>query len=96
MLIKILKRLAQGGMYSNKVIAKELEMDEALIEQMIIQLQNLGYIQKESIKNPSLSCNCGCGSCSTKGTCCASNNIDINIWKITKKGMLTLENKIKT
>ena len=84
MLIKILRRLAQGGMYSNKLVAKELGVDESLIEHMIMQLQNLKYIEKDSMENCSAGCDCG-GS-SKDGSCCGNNNVKIKIWKITEKG----------
>ncbi|MCT8976779.1 transcriptional regulator [Clostridium sp. CX1] len=85
MLMKILKRLAQGGSYSNKSVAKELGIDESLVEQMIIQLEQLKYIEKDGMNNLSGSCGSSCAGCSTKGSCC-SNNIEINIWRITEKG----------
>ena len=84
MLIKILRRLAQGGMYSNKSMAKELSVDESFVEHMIIQLQNLRYIEKDIMDNCSEGCDCGCSS--KKGSCCGNNNVKIKIWKITEKG----------
>lgn len=87
MLMKILKRLAQGGMYSNKLVAKELEIDEGMVEQIVIQLQQLGYIEKEKMNNCSSGCNCSSGSCSSKSnSCCSNHNINVNIWGITEKG----------
>lgn len=89
--MKILRKLAQGGIYSNKLVAKELGADEGLIEQMITQLKHLGYIEKDDMKNLSSSCNCRHSSCSRKGNCCCNNhNIDISIWKITQKGRQAL------
>jgi Uncharacterized membrane-associated protein/domain len=83
MLMKILKRLSEGGMYSNKSVARELGIDESLVEQMISQLENMGYIEKDSMS----SCNGGCGcSSSQKSSCCNSSSIDINMWKVTDKG----------
>jgi len=83
MLMKILKRLSQGGMYSNKSVARELGIDESLVKQMISQLENMGYIEKDNMSN----CNDGCGcGCSQKSGCCGSNSIDINMWKVTDKG----------
>lgn len=91
MLMKILKRLSEGGIYSNKLMAKELAVDESLVEQMITQLQHMGYIEKENMGN--CSSGCDCGSSSKKGSCCSSNNnIEINIWKITKKGKDAISN----
>jgi predicted transcriptional regulator len=81
--MKILKKIAQGGVYSNKSMAKELGLDASLVEQMITQLQQLGYIEKNKMGGRSS----GCGCCSTKNSCCSDkHNIDINIWKITEKG----------
>lgn len=83
MLMKILKRLSEGGMYSNKSVARELGIDDSLVEQMISQLENMGYIEKDNMS----SCNDSCGcSCSQKSNCCGSSGIDINIWKVTDKG----------
>ncbi|HEY8805535.1 MAG TPA: FeoC-like transcriptional regulator [Clostridium sp.] len=84
MLIKILKRLAQGGLYSNKLMAKELGIDEGLVEQMITQLQNLGYIEKDDNENCSSGCDCGSGS--KKDSCCGKTDIGVKIWNITEKG----------
>ncbi len=83
MLIKILKRLAQGGLYSNKSMAKELGIDESLVEQMITQLQNLGYIEKDDLEKCSSGCDCGS---SKKDSCCGSKDIGVRIWNITEKG----------
>ena len=83
MLMKILKRLSQGGMYSNRSMAREFGIDESLVEQMISQLQNMGYIEKDNMN----SCGSGCGgSCSKKSDCCGNTGIDINMWRITDKG----------
>jgi DNA-binding Lrp family transcriptional regulator len=89
MLIKILKALAKGGIYSNKVMASELGVDESLVVQMIDRLVQIGYIEKEKIN----SCSDGCGCCSNKG-CSSSNNhnININIWKVTEKGKRVISN----
>lgn len=87
MLMKILKRLSEGGIYSNNSMARELGIDESLVEQMISQLQNMGYIEKDNMN----SCNSGCGGCcSKKSSCCDSNNIEMNIWRVTDKGRQAL------
>jgi len=87
MLIKILKRLAQGGLYSNKLMAKELGIDEGLVEQMITQLQNLGYIEKDDKEKCSSVCDCGS---SKKDSCCGNQDIGLKIWNITEKGKKTI------
>jgi len=87
MLMKVLKRLVQGGRYSNKIMAKELGIDEGMVEQMIVQLQQLGYIEREDMAT--CSGGCDCGSESKKGGCCSSSSVDINMWTITEKGKKT-------
>lgn len=87
MLMKILKKLAEGGRYSNKSMAVELEIDESLVEQMVDKLIQMGYIEKEKIN----SCGEGCGCGSNKGCSCSkSNMIQINIWRVTDKGRLAI------
>lgn len=87
MLMKVLKRLVQGGRYSNNIMAKELGIDEGMVEQMLVQLQRLGYIEKEDMAT--CSGGCDCGSSSKKASCCNSSNVNINMWKITEKGRKT-------
>jgi predicted transcriptional regulator len=87
MLMKVLKRLSQGGRYSNKIIAKELGIDESMVAQIIIQLQQLGYIEKEEMSG--CAGGCDCGDSSKKPSCCNSSNVEINMWKITSKGKST-------
>ena len=88
MLMKVLKRLALGGRYSNALMAKELGIDEGVVEHMILQLQQLGYIEKEDMS--ACSGGCDCKESSKKPSCCNSNNVDINMWKITNKGKETV------
>lgn len=85
MMMKILKRLAKGGLYSNKIVARELGTDEGMVEQMILQLERLGYITKDSMNSGS---GCACSSCSDKKKSCCSgnNNVNIDLWKLAEKG----------
>lgn len=95
MLMKILQRLSKGGLYSNSSMAEELGVDESMVEDMIIQLQNMGYINKDNM-NASSSCDC-CSDCmpsttKSKSSCCdGKSNIEIGIWNITDKGKSTLK-----
>ncbi len=92
MLLKVLKRLTKGGAYSKKSISKELGIDESLFEQIIGQLQKLGYIKKED--TDCCSSGGGCSGCSPKGGCSCGNNhnIDINMWRVTDKGRSVISN----
>ena len=87
MLKKILEALARGGRYSNKAMASELGVDESLVEQMMEKLLQMKYIEKEKIN----SCSDGCGCCANKGCSEANtNNIDINVWRVTEKGKMVI------
>lgn len=88
MLMKVLKKLFDGGLYSNNTIARELNVDEGLVEHMIIQLQHMGYIEKEENKGGACSCS-GC-SPSKKASCCSSSNVRIGMWTLTQKGKTAL------
>lgn len=85
MMMKILKRLAKGGLYSNKIVAKELGIEEGMVDQMIFQLERLGYIVKDNMNSSSC---CACSSCTDKKKSCCSgnNNVNIDLWKLTDKG----------
>ena len=56
MLMKVLKRLAQGDRYSNKIMARELGIDEGMVEQMLMQLERKGYIVREEMASYAGSC----------------------------------------
>ncbi|WP_246578158.1 FeoC-like transcriptional regulator [Clostridium frigoris] len=81
--MKVLKRLAAGDRYSNKIMAKELGIDEGMVEQMLMQLAQMKYIEKEDMTSCSGSCNCG--SSAKKASCCRLKS-NIIMWKITSKG----------
>ncbi|MDT8715186.1 transcriptional regulator [Clostridium sp. 19966] len=89
MLMKVLKKLFSGERYSNHAIAEELNIDEGLVEHMIIQLQHMGYIEKEEKGGAA----CSCSGCSPKkkASCCSSSNIQIGMWILTQKGKNALQ-----
>jgi Mn-dependent DtxR family transcriptional regulator len=81
--MRILWRLSQGGRYSNKLMAMDLGVDEATVEQMIEQLKNLKYIEKDDMGN----CSSGCGGCSVNHSCSSKHSgVELNLWKLTEKG----------
>jgi Mn-dependent DtxR family transcriptional regulator len=96
MLMKILKKLAAGGLYSNKAMANELGVYVGMVEAMISQLQQMGYIVRDKMNGTSSCCAGGC-DCSkevkkSKHSCCDGNsNIEIEMWKLTDKGKVTLK-----
>ena len=54
MLMKVLKKLSEGGRFSSsRAIAGDLGIDQGMVEQMLMQLQQLGFIEKgvKAIRN---------------------------------------------
>jgi predicted ArsR family transcriptional regulator len=89
MLMKILRMLSEKGRCSSQSMAKELGIDEVLVEQMIDKLIDMGYIEKSKIDSGS------CGCCSNKVCSCSkSNDIGINIWQFTAKGNKALHRSV--
>lgn len=90
MLIKLLKRLASGKLFSNRIAAEEFGTDEGMIEQMISHLEHVGYIEKNKTKCVP-SC---CSHCSSKKNC-SSENVNIGLWRITERGRQVLQSSMK-
>ncbi|MCM1991915.1 FeoC-like transcriptional regulator [Oceanirhabdus seepicola] len=86
MLMKILRAIYEGTA-SITMIANKLNINKAIVEQMIENLINMGYIRKAS-----LSCDTSaCAKCSSKSSCgsgCGSS--DIYFYQVTDKGKKAL------
>jgi len=83
MLMKILRAIYEGTA-SITMIANELSINKAIVEQMIENLINMGYIRKES-----LSCDTSaCCKCSSKSSCGSS---DLFFYQVTDKGKNVLD-----
>lgn len=55
-------------------------------EQMISQLERLGYIKRDNMNSLS-GCDCGCcGSKKSKSCCSDKNNVNIDVLRLTEKG----------
>lgn len=91
MLMKVLKKLSEGGRYSSsRAIAADLGIDPGMVEQMLLQLQQLGFIEKDKMDTSST---CTCSKCDTaKKSSCCSSNIEIGLWTITEKGVKAIKN----
>lgn len=92
MLMRVLKKLSEGGRYSSsRAIAADLGMDEGMVDQMLMQLQQLGFIEKDKMDTSST---CTCSKCEitkSKSSCCSSN-VEIGLWTITEKGIKAIAN----
>ena len=84
MLKDVLKEISRAKVFSISVIAKTLNITEALIEEAIEQLSRMGYIT-EDMGSPT--CETKCSGCSV--TSC--NTIPLKTLSITEKGNKLLE-----
>lgn len=82
MLMKLLKIIADKGFYSKSGIAKELNIPEILLDDMVEQLLRMGYIEK--VQNNT--CSGGCAGCH-KTSCSSNQNSNVKFIKITEKGL---------
>lgn len=85
MLNKVLEFINKEGNFSSRVIARELNIQESMVDDLKNKLINMGYISKVSCDMSACEkCSCGCSSKKL------NDKVD---WEITKKGY-NLLNKI--
>ncbi|MCR4408600.1 MAG: FeoC-like transcriptional regulator [Anaerolineae bacterium] len=79
MLHKLLDKLAAGGVHSYADLSRELDVSEGLLEQMLIDLERLGYL-----KRVGTDCEAHCAGCPMNNVCAAGR--PGQIWTLTEKG----------
>ncbi len=84
MLINVLKQIKEARVYSKPLIARNLNVSEEVLEDMVAQLVRMGYI-KEDLGSPT--CESKCAGCSIS----SCNTIPIKMLSLTPKG----EEKVK-
>lgn len=80
MLTRLLQRMAQGGLSSTVALARELDVSEELLAQMLADLMRLGYLAPLGD-----GCGGGCNACSSAGGC--SMGEPGSVWLLTEKGL---------
>ncbi|MGL4992424.1 MAG: FeoC-like transcriptional regulator [Sarcina sp.] len=84
MLKKILEYIKSDGEFNSKNIARNLELNEVIVEQYLKILIKKEYIVKETQSNCNItkcsSCSCGCGKILNSG----------ETWKFTQKAIKVL------
>lgn len=85
MLLNVLKQIKEARIYSKPLIAKNLNVSEEVLEDMINQLIRMNYI-KEELGSPT--CSSKCSGCSVS----SCNTIPIKMLSLTLKG----EEKVKS
>lgn len=79
MLQELLDKLTAGGVQSYADLCRELEVSEELLEQMLIDLERMGYL-----KRVVTDCEGHCTSCPLGNVCAVSRQGQI--WTLTAKG----------
>ncbi len=79
MLQKLLERVATGGVHSYAELCRELDVSEGLLEQMLMDLERMGYL-----KRVGTSCEGHCAGCPLSGTCAVGR--PGQVWMLTEKG----------
>lgn len=80
MLQELLDKLAAGGVHSYADLCRELDVSEGLLEQMLMDLERLGYL-----KRVGTNCEEHCAACSMNNVCAVG--LPGHIWALTEKGL---------
>jgi len=75
----LLRRLADGRIYNLRELAQALAIDEALLEQMLQQLEAAGYLRAVAGE-----CQRGCAHCAYQAMCALTQGG--RIWALTERG----------
>ena len=78
MLERLLSLLGQGGVHSYADLARQLDVSEELLEQMLQDLVRMGYLRPLAD-----GCEAQCTSCPLEGTCAIGG--PTRVWTLTEK-----------
>ena len=78
MLEQLLKMVATGGIHSYAQLARDLNVSEALLEQMLENLERMGYLQRMDA-----ACDSHCDHCGVSTNCTVRG--PEHIWELTDK-----------
>jgi len=79
MLRKLLRLVSQGGTHTRAELARELEVSEGLVEQMLEDLKRMGYLTPVEG-----SCISQCAACPLARYCAVGT--PTRLWSLTEKG----------
>jgi predicted ArsR family transcriptional regulator len=81
MLLEVLKTVAQGGVHSQRELARQLGISESLLVQMLEDLVRMGYLRPMAE-----GCDARCAACPLAKTCAIGS--PTRVWALTEKGRL--------
>ena len=90
MLRELVKTIAAGKAHSPTELARQLDVSEGLVEQMMDELEHKGYLEQLL----SASCAGGCSACAIGKTC--STQQPMRSWVLTEKGLRMVERQPAT
>ena len=79
MLERLLSLVGQGGVHSYADLARQLDVTEELLEQMLQDLARMGYLRPVAD-----GCEAQCAGCTLEGTCAIGG--PKQVWTLTGKG----------
>ena len=79
MLKKLLRLIAEGGTRTRAELARELEVSEGLVKQMLEDLTRMGYLQPIAG-----GCDACCAACPLAKTCAVGT--PARVWTLTERG----------
>jgi len=79
MLERLLSLVGQGGVHSYADLARQLDVSEELLEQMLQDLARMGYLRPVAD-----GCEAQCAGCSMAETCTIGG--PTRVWALTEKG----------
>jgi len=82
MLQRLLELVTEGGVHTYAELARQLDVSEELLEQMLQRLARMGYLKQVSTE-----CNAHCASCPMNSTCAVGR--PGRVWTLTEKGAPT-------
>jgi hypothetical protein len=87
MLIEVLIELDKPGIKSTKNIEEKLGVSSSMLEYILSDLEQRGYIKKEIIIGGN------CASCTQACPFAGSNSSPLSTWEITEKGKKIVDNR---
>jgi hypothetical protein len=87
---RLLSVLAQGGVYSYADLARQLGVGEGLLQRMVADLVEWGYLRPVTLMTDE--CQGGCKGCSLAGACAMRS--PIQLWAPTEKARQLLEQSV--
>lgn len=78
MLERLLELVKQGGVHSYADLARQLDVSEGLLEQMLEDLARMGYLRRVAD-----GCEARCADCSLAETCAIGG--PTRVWTLTEK-----------